>query len=222
MISNVLWLHQGPICPILRSNVLVGQNISAPLCLNITHHHYVWISHITIPFLERGCMRATKGKNETHSTPHCTVHWNLHPVSVFSWRWLFLLHTIEGGCTLMTALLLHCPSLHWSPTCAALVNDAQCTAHSDAKQCTVKYNTLCDRTECTVKYVPHSVLPQCTVKYVPYSVMAHSAEWNMYHTLWWAPFFRLMLLGHTTPIHCSCWPQNIHKLKSFWLLQPGS
>ena len=161
-IANVLWLHQGPICPILRPNVLVGQNIPAPLCLNITHHHYVWISQITTPFQEPECVRATKGKNETHSTPHCTVHL----VSVFSKRLLFL-NTIEGGCTLMTALLLHSPSLHWSPTCTALVSHVQCTVHSDAKQCTVKWNTLCVATRCKV----------------PYSVMAHSAQWNTSHSV---------------------------------------
>ena len=171
-------------------------------------HHYVWISHITImpeyrtsPPHSRNqnvCVLQKEKKKTLKNTIRLTAH--MYLVSVFSWRLpIISVYTHSwgwvGGCTLMTALLLHCPPLctdHPTLLHSALVHsDAQCRAHSEAKQ----YITLC--------------------------AVAHSAQWDELHTLcrW---FFRLMLLGHTTPILRSCWPQNIHKLKSFWLSQPGS
>ena len=122
---------------------------------------------------------------------------------------LLFLHTQEGeegGCTLMTALLLHCP---------------HCTDHHHLHIAQVQVH--CTRVHSEVHTSHHTL---CPAIYLPHTVMHHT-EWDVHHTLWWptvdhtsalwwSPFFRLMLLGHTTPIQCSCrWPQNIHKLKSF-------
>ena len=115
---------------------------SRPLCLNIADHH-------PIPG-NRMCLRATKGKRKhTINTIHTiekekgnTLHWNCF----FQVKIIIPAHTGEGGCTLMTALLLHCTDHHHLHI--AQVSDVHFTVHSE--------------TFCSVRYLPHTQSEMCT------------------------------------------------------------
>ena len=106
---------------------------SRPLCLNIADHH-------PIPG-NRMCLRATKGKRK--HTIRLTGH---YIGTVLQVKIIIPAHTGEGGCTLMTALLLHCTDHHHLHI--AQVSDVHFTVHSE--------------TFCSVRYLPHTQSEMCT------------------------------------------------------------
>ena len=138
-----------------------------------------------------------KKTSQKHNKPHCNV-----PSFCFQLKitYYFCVHTqlrVGGWVHSNDCPFIALPStVHWSPNFAPQCTSAQwCTLHSAQWSQTI-HHTLCCRTV-------HSEMS---------STLCAVCRW----------FFRLMLLGHTSPILRSCWPQNIHKLKSFWLSQPGS